>query len=127
MGGEERGDVVRGFVADAAVGAAFALGAFDDVPEREAVGEDEAVARVEAGVGRFAPCAVDYFPEFILLVRVVASSSAGLDYDFHNDLQNSVCMELYIAMIREAARANLNLIAPSYSCRRMKNSYPDFR
>ena len=127
MGGEERGDVVRGFVADAAVGAAFALGAFDDVPEREVVGEDEAIARVEAGVGRFAPCAVYYFPEFILRVRVVASSSAGLDYDFHNDLQNSMCMELYIAMIREAARANLNLIAPSYSCRRMKNSYPDFR
>lgn len=72
VGGEERGDVVRGFVADAAVGAAFALGAFDDVPEREPVGEDEAVARVEAGVGRFAPCAVDYFPEFILRVRVVA-------------------------------------------------------
>lgn len=72
VGGEERWDVVRGFVADAAVGAAFALGAFDDVPEREPVGEDEAVARVEAGVGRFAPCAVDYFPEFILRVRVVA-------------------------------------------------------
>ena len=127
MGGEERGDVVRGFVADAAVGAAFALGAFDDVPEREPVGEDEAVARVEVRVGRFAPRTVDYFPEFILRVRVVASSSAGLDYGFHNDLQNSVCMELYISMIREALRANLNLMSPSYSYRRMKNSYLDFR